>query len=129
MAATLKPALWIVVAAAGSLAVTSRLVDPETAPALVAGLLGPLVAVVASWVVIDWHARRDPLSVSRLMLGAFAAKALFFAAYVVIALQVLRLDAGTFIVSFTCYFIALYLTEALLFRRLFASMTQPPAAS
>jgi len=129
MAATLKPALWITAAAAVSLLLTSRLVGPEAAPALVAGMVGPLVAVVVSWVVVDRQARRDPLSVSRVMLGAFVAKSLFFAAYVVTALQVLRLDAAPFIVSFTCYFVALYSTEALLFRRLFASMTQPPAAS
>ena len=129
MAATLKPAVWIIGVAAASLLLISQLVGPEMAPAVVAGMIGPLVAVVASWVVIDRQARRDARAVGRLMLGAFAAKALFFAAYVVVALQVLRLDAGTFIVSFTCYFIALYLTEALLFRRLFASMMPPPAAS
>jgi hypothetical protein len=105
--------------------VAFRLVSDELNDELIAGMIGPLVAVVGSWIAIERSARRDPLSVSRRMLAAFAAKALFFGAYVVVALQLLRLDAEPFILTFTCYFIALYLMEALLFRRLFASITRP----
>jgi hypothetical protein len=129
MAATLKPALWIVLASAASAAAASLAIGGESARELVAGLLGPLTAVVATWIVIDRAARRHPESVGRQMLGAFVVKALFFAGYVVLALQVLRLQPKPFVVSFTCYFIALYLIEALMFRRLFANMAQPPAHS
>jgi hypothetical protein len=117
MASTLKPALWIAAACLGSLAVAFRFMSDE--------LNDELVAVVGSWFAIERSARRDPLSVSRRMLAAFAAKAVFFGAYVVVALLWLRLDAEPFILTFTCYFVALYLIEALLFRRLFASITRP----
>jgi hypothetical protein len=54
-------------------------------------------------------------------MTAFFAKMVFFGVYVVVALAVLRLQARPFIISFTCYFVALHLTEALLFRRLFGA--------
>ena len=47
----------------------------------------------------------------------------FFAAYVAIMLTVLSLRPIPFMVSFTGYFIAVYLIEALCFRRLFAGGT------
>jgi hypothetical protein len=58
--------------------------------------------------------------VTKLMIGAFGAKMLFFGAYVAAVLTVGEVAAVPFIVSFTGFFIALYLTEALLMRRLFA---------
>jgi len=45
----------------------------------------------------------------------------FFGAYVGVALGVLSLRSMPFVVSFTSYFIALYVAEALCLRRLFAS--------
>ena len=47
-------------------------------------------------------------------------KMLFFGTYVALMLRVVGLQPLPFVVSFTGYFIALYLTEALLMRRLFA---------
>ena len=43
----------------------------------------------------------------------------FFGAYVAVMLEVIGLRPTVFVVSFTSYFIALYLIEALLLRRLF----------
>jgi hypothetical protein len=45
---------------------------------------------------------------------------LFFGAYVVVMLTVGGVGLTPFVASFTGYFIGLYLTEALLMRRLFA---------
>jgi len=45
---------------------------------------------------------------------------LFFGAYVAVMLKVVGLHPTPFVVSFTSYFIALYLVEALLMRSLFA---------
>jgi hypothetical protein len=45
----------------------------------------------------------------------------FFGAYVVVMLRVLALRPGPFVASFTSYFIALHMMEALFMRRLFHS--------
>jgi len=124
MASTLKPVAWILAGCAASL-VAYRFARHGLDAELVAGMAGPLVAVIGSWIVISRSAQRDPLSVSRRMLAAFAAKAVFFGLYVVVALQALRLNAEPFILSFTCYFVGLYLIEALMFRRLFAEIAPP----
>jgi hypothetical protein len=55
------------------------------------------------------------------MIGAFGVKMLFFGAYVAVMLEGRRRAPVPFVASFTGYFIALYLTEALLMRRLFAA--------
>jgi hypothetical protein len=47
----------------------------------------------------------------------------FFGAYVAVMLAVLRLRPIPFVLSFTGYFIGLYLMEALYLRRLFTSGT------
>jgi len=84
-----------------------------------AGMLGPLVAAAASWLLIERTFRHDPARVTGLMMASFLAKMVFFGAYVAVALKLLALDPVPFVVSFTAYFIALYLAEALLLRRLF----------
>jgi hypothetical protein len=55
------------------------------------------------------------------MVAAFGVKMVFFGGYVAVMLRVLRLRPVPFTVSFSSYFIALHLVEALLLRRLFAS--------
>ena len=53
------------------------------------------------------------------MVQGLAIKAVFFGAYVVSMLRVVGLRPVPFVISFTSYFIALHLTEALFMRRLF----------
>jgi hypothetical protein len=48
-----------------------------------------------------------------------AVKAVFFGAYVAGMLRVIGLRPVPFVVSFTSYFIALHVTEAMFLRRLF----------
>jgi hypothetical protein len=55
------------------------------------------------------------------MIGAFAGKLVFFGAYVGLAIGVLGVQPVPFAVSFTGYFIALHLIEALWLKRLFVS--------
>jgi hypothetical protein len=54
------------------------------------------------------------------MAAAFAAKMIFFAAYVAVMLRVLDLQPIPFVVSFASCFIALHFIEGLGLRRLFA---------
>ncbi len=84
------------------------------------GMLAPLAATAVSWVLIERTFKRDPQQLTELMIGAFGAKMLFFGAYVAVMFTVIGVQPVPFIASFTGYFIALYLTEALLMRRLFA---------
>ena len=116
----MKAAGWMTAAAVGSAAVAVAIAGGQTAAAVLLGMLAPLAAATVSWVLTERTYKREPARVTGLMIGAFGAKMLFFGAYVAVMLKVVGLHPTPFVVSFTSYFIALYLTEALLMRRLFA---------
>jgi len=106
---------WIVVAAA---------FDGSTAIAAFLGMLGPLAIATTSWLAAEHAYRREPASLTGVMITAFGVKMLFFAAYVTFALKGmsgLTVQPVPFVVSFTAYFIVLHLVEAFSLRRLFAS--------
>ena len=84
-----------------------------------AGLLGPLAAAVATWVMLARAYRRDPASVMGVAAMAFLAKVVFFVAYVVAAIKIAGLPAQAFAVSFVAWFITLYAAQAVQLRRLF----------
>jgi hypothetical protein len=84
------------------------------------GMAGPLAAASVTWVAVERTYRSDPARVTPLMIAAFAAKMVFFGAYVAVMLAVLSLRPAPFVVSFTGYFIALYAVEAACLQRLFA---------
>jgi hypothetical protein len=88
-------------------------------PAVVLGIVGPLLVAVGSWVVAERTWRREPQRLTAVMMAAFAGKMVFFAAYVAFMLSVLSLRPVPFVASFTTSFIALHLVEALALRRLF----------
>ena len=88
--------------------------------AVLLGILGPLLVVGSSWVMMRRTFRRDPARLTSFMMAAFAAKMVFFAAYVTIAMAVLSVRPVPFIVSFTGSFVALYSAEAVALRRLLA---------
>jgi hypothetical protein len=84
------------------------------------GMLGPLAAATVSWVLAERTYRRDPSTLTSLMVGAFAFKFVFFGAYVAVLLKVVRVSPVPFVVSFSSYFIALHLVEAVCLKRLFS---------
>lgn len=84
------------------------------------GLAGPLIAVSASWVLMARTYRRDPSRLTSVMMLAFAAKMVFFAAYVAIALKLVTVRPVPFVASFVVSFIGLYLIEAVSLRRMIA---------
>ncbi len=105
---------------ASALAAT-RLLDIDADREIVLGMIGPLVAAVATWVLVErTFTGSHPERLTPRMIQAFAAKMVFFAAYVVVMLKVLPVRPIEFVVSFTSYFIALHVIEALCMRRLFA---------
>jgi hypothetical protein len=100
--------------------VAAALLDTQARIEVLYGMLGPLAMVIGSWVLMERAYRRSPERLTAVMVGAFAGKLVFFGAYVAVVLRVLSLRPRTFVASFTSYFIALYLIEALYLRRLFA---------
>jgi len=107
-------------ASLGSAAGIAALVAPDTRLAVVLGMVAPLVGAGVSWVVTERTFTQTPERLTGLMMAGFAAKMVFFGAYVAVMLKVAHLQPVPFVASFTGYFIALYLVEALLMRRLFA---------
>jgi hypothetical protein len=55
------------------------------------------------------------------MIGAFGAKMLFFGGYIALVIKAGWVRPVPFAISFTGYFIALHLLEAVHLRRLFAT--------
>jgi hypothetical protein len=84
------------------------------------GMLGPVIVAIVTFVAAERTWRRNPERLTALMATAFAAKMVFFAAYVAVMLKVLNLQPIPFVVSFASCFIALHLIEGLGLRRLFA---------
>ena len=125
----MKGLAWMV---AGSLGVLAAIAPWLSGPARVAallGLLGPLVIAGVSWLVIERTHRVRPASVMSVMTVGFGLKVLFVGVYVSVVLGLLAVDRLAFVWSFTGYFIALYVVEALLLRRLFAGGLHAPGSS
>lgn len=86
--------------------------------AVALGIAGPVMVAGASWTLTSRTWARDPVAVLPLMLRAFAVKALFFVAYVVVMLGVFDQRLRPFVISFTSTFLATHLAEAYCLRRL-----------
>jgi hypothetical protein len=88
------------------------------------GMLGPLLASCATWLVVARAHRRNPSGVAGVMMAAFAVKMLFFGVYVVLAMRLGQLEMTPFAAAFAVFFVSLYVVQAMLVQRLAA----PPAA-
>jgi hypothetical protein len=115
----MTPVGWMVGASAGSAVAAIGVFGRRAAVEILCGMLAPLVAATGSWVIAERTFRRNPERLTAVMIAAFGAKVVFFGAYVAVMLAVLGLRPTPFVVSFTGYFIGLYLIEALCLRRLF----------
>jgi hypothetical protein len=81
------------------------------------GLAGPLVAALGTWAMIARTVRADPSRLTRRLLGAFAAKIVFFGVFVAVAIRGLGVRSVAFVASFTVSFVVLHTVEAILLRR------------
>jgi hypothetical protein len=111
--------ITMIAASMGSWLVVAMLVDQRTSVEVLCGMLGPLVMVGGTIVAAQRTVSRNPEALMSMMVGAFAGKMVFFAAYIAVMLRLLSLHPAPFVVGFTSYFIALYLMAALYLRRLF----------
>lgn len=92
---------------------------PDLARPVFGGLIGPLAAAVATWILTVRTSFRDPAGLTRMMVAAFFAKLVFFALYVVVMIKVADLPVQAFGLSFVAFFVGLYAIEAAFFARLF----------
>ena len=105
--------------------VMATVVTPDAALELLLGMTAPLGVAVTTMVLIDRTYRHDPTRLTPLMVKAFGTKMVLFGGYVAVVVSAAPIDPIPFVVSFTSYFIALHMTEALWLRSLFAAVRTP----
>jgi hypothetical protein len=123
----MKPLAAMFAATIGTWGVATLIAPTSINPAALAGVAGPLVAAVASWIVLSRTFRANPERLTGVMVTGFAIKAVFFAVYLVVMVRGLGLGSTVFVVSFVGSFMVLHVIEALSLRRLFAAAN--PAVS
>ena len=116
----MKEVAWMAGASVAVWLVASATVAAGAGVEVLWGMLGPLVMAAGSWVLAQRTYARSPQALTGLMIVAFGVKLVFFGVYVAVLLRVVRLQPVPFAVSFSSYFIALHLVEALFLKRLFA---------
>jgi hypothetical protein len=116
----MKEVAWMTGASVAAWLVATATVAAGARVDVLCGMLAPLVMAAASWVLAEQTFRTRPQALTGLMIGAFGIKLVFFGAYVVVMLRIVRLQPVPFAVSFSSYFIALHLVEAMFLKRLFA---------
>ena len=84
---------------------------PAVATEVLVGMAGPVVVAVGSIIMMDRVSRRNPEGLTRLLIRAFVSKMVVFGLYVTLATVLMSLDVVAFVVSFTMYFVLLYLVE------------------
>jgi len=120
----MKPLGLMIVASLLSWVCAALVVDRRTSIEVLFGMLGPLAAVSGTWYLAEWVYRQRPEGLTALMMAAFFVKMVFFGTYVAVMLRVLQFRPVPFVGSFTGYFIALYLIEALHLKRLFSERSR-----
>ncbi len=107
-------ASWLVVRAAW----------PGIAADVFYGMLGPLVASAAAWMVIERVDKTRPERTFGVMVAGFIVKMVFFGVYVAAVFTRPGLQAIPFVVSFTGYFLALYAVQAFWLTRMRARLAR-----
>jgi len=116
-----RPLQWMIAVSVLSWVIVAGVADGRANPEVLYGMVGPLAVAAVSWVVTKRAYAAAPERLMGVLITGMAVKAVFFGAYVVVMLRILALRPGPFIASFTSYFIALHMMEALFMRRLFAN--------
>lgn len=113
---------WMLSGSALSALALSVFVEGAIRRDLWLGMLGPLAAALASWVAMKRMYGRRPAALTSLMIKAFAAKMMFFAAYVTVLVKTNAVQPAPFAISFVSYFILLHAIEAIGLQRLQATI-------
>lgn len=105
----------------------AALAPEQAAPALL-GMAAPLVVGLATIRLVERTVRADVTRLTARMVAAFAVKLVFYAIYVSVVIGLLRVEPVAFTLSFTFYFVALQVAEALYFRTLLVNASATPSA-
>ena len=100
---------------------------PEAATPALLGMAAPLVVGLATIRLVERTVRADVTRLTARMAAAFAVKLVFYAVYVSVVVGLLRVAPVPFTLSFTFYFVALQITEALYFRTLLVNAGATPS--
>ena len=114
----MKRASALIGATLASVAAVTLVVGRNAADDVALGMLGPLAAVVVSWVLVERAYRIRAGHILPVLIRAFVWKVVFFGAYVVAMIRLVHVDPIPFVVSFTAYFVTLYFVQAVLLHRL-----------
>lgn len=97
----------------------TALVAPETAAPAFMGMAAPLMVGIGTIVMVERTTRTALSALTTRMTIAFLAKMVFYAAYVSVVIAFVTSNPFPFIISFTVYFVALQIIEAVYFKTLF----------
>jgi hypothetical protein len=120
----MKPVAYMAAAGVLSWLSVALIVDRRTSLEIFFGMLGPLAVTSGTWVFAARIYRERPEQLTGFMASALVLKLVFFGAYVAAMLRIMRFRPIPFVVSFTGYFIGLYLIEALYLKRLFSERSK-----
>ena len=104
--------MWVAVSVSMvSSAFIATYVMPAVATEVLVGMAGPVVVAIGSIMTMDRVSRRNPEGLTRLLIRSFVSKMVVFGLYVALATVLMSLEVVVFVVSFTMYFVLLYLVE------------------
>ncbi|MDA1094326.1 MAG: hypothetical protein O3A25_13800 [Acidobacteria bacterium] len=115
----MKLSAVLVAVCVASCGLVTSLVAPHAAAAALMGMAAPLIIGIATILMVERTTQHAPEALTSRMTIAFLAKMLFYAAYVSVVIALVTTNPLPFMLSFTVYFIALQITEALYFKTLF----------
>ena len=122
----MRPLAWMVGASVVTWLAVTLWAGSRAHPEVLFGMLGPLASAGATWIAVERSHAAAPERLTGVLVTGLALKMLFFGLYVAVMLRVLMLRPVPFVVSFTGYFIALYVMEALFLRRLLTETPRTP---
>jgi hypothetical protein len=120
----MKLVWWMIVGSVFSATVLAALLGSKIGIGIWLGMLGPLVAAIASWIAMERQYKRRREGLTNLMIKAFAVKMIFFALYIVVLLGFRLVQPVPFAIGFLCYFLSLHIVEAIGLHRLQAAASE-----
>ena len=110
---------YLILSCVGSWGLVSFIFVPHAAAEVFLGMIIPLLLAIGTIVPVERIYAKNPVNLSSFMTKALLGKMLLYGMYVALVVGLLSFDAVPFAISFTFYFTALHLAEALYFRNMF----------
>lgn len=114
----MKLAAWMILGSLAPVALVTGFGATDAVREVWLGMLGPAIVAAFEWVVVERAFRRNPGSLTAVMIRLFAGKMIFFADYVGLLLGTMALEPVPFVVSFVGCFVGLLVVEAVFLGRL-----------